>query len=113
MIIPTLVHVAPAPVLPRLERVNQGVVAGLGVSGSVPVRRVVAAADVAAFEADAQVQPHAPLAEAVLAAVGPLGQLTHRDGVEMGAARHFGVSFSEGLTLCGVEEVGGFSGSHT
>ena len=46
-----------------------------GVRGRVPVRRVVAAADVAALEADAQMQPEAARREAVLAAVDRLGQL--------------------------------------
>ena len=43
-----------------------------GVRGGMPVGRVVAAADVAAFQADAQVEPEAAHREAVLAAVDRL-----------------------------------------
>ncbi len=46
---------------------------------------VVAAADVPALQADAQVQPDAALAQAVLAAVDGGGQLGHGDGVQVGA----------------------------
>ena len=56
-----------------------------GVAAGVAVGRVVAAADVAALQADAQVQPHAALAQAVLAAVDGLGELGDVDGVQMGA----------------------------
>src|SRR4029450_5529552 len=51
----------------------------------------VAAADVAALQADPQVQPLAAAGEAVLAAVDGLGQLGDVDGVE-GGAGHQGAS---------------------
>src|SRR6185437_14507557 len=55
------------------------------VSSRVHVRGAVAAADVAAGEADAQVQPLASGAEAILTAVHLGGKLTHLDQVEMAA----------------------------
>src|SRR5205807_5634417 len=72
---PDLVGVAPAPVLARLERVDQLVAARVVVGGRVPVRRVVAAADVAALQADAQVQPGVAGLQALLAAGDAFRQL--------------------------------------
>jgi hypothetical protein len=51
----------------------------------VTVGGVVAAADVAALEADPQVQPDAALAQAVLTAVDGSGQLGDRDRPEVSA----------------------------
>ena len=59
--------------------------ARLRVRAGVPVRRVVAAPDVAAAEADPQVQPSGACAKAVLAAVRAVGQALEGDLVEMGA----------------------------
>ena len=56
---PDLVLEAPAPVLAGLERADDRVARRARVSGGVLVRRVVAAADVTAAEADPQVQPDA------------------------------------------------------
>src|SRR5918993_1777246 len=68
-----LLLVAPRPDLVRLERADDRM-AGCGVVGRrVPVGRVVAAADVAALQADAQVEPAVAAAQAVLAAVDGLG----------------------------------------
>src|SRR5215212_5197413 len=53
----------------------------------MPTGRVVAAADVAAVQADAQVQPLAASAQAVLAAGHLGGQLGDRDRVRMGAGQ--------------------------
>src|SRR3954451_5342551 len=53
--------------------------------GRVAARRAVAAADVAARQADAQVQPLAAATKAVLAAVHLGRELAHLDLVEMGA----------------------------
>ena len=53
--------------------------------GCVTVGRVVAAADVAALEADPEVEPAPPHGEAVLATVHLLGQLHDVDVVEVGA----------------------------
>src|SRR5262249_19548628 len=73
-------------VLARLEGANQRVRRLVVVSSRVPFRGVVAAADVAAGQADPQVEPLAADAEAVFAA-GHFGrELAHRDLVEVGAA---------------------------
>ena len=64
-----LVDVAPAPVLAGLERADDRVRRGVVVRSRVAVGRVVAAADVAAGEADPEVQPLAAVAQAILAAV--------------------------------------------
>jgi hypothetical protein len=52
-----LVDIAPDPILARLEGLYDGVVGGVEVPGGVFVLGVVAATDVAAGEADAQVHP--------------------------------------------------------
>src|SRR3954452_7174534 len=83
-----LVRVAPAPLRARLERADQHVLARAGVGGGVLVGRVVAAADVPARQADAQVQPLAAGGEALLAAVDGLRELGDRDLVEVGAVLH-------------------------
>src|SRR3954451_11108553 len=80
-----LVDVAPRPVLARLERADDRVLLGARVRGRVTVGRAVAAADVAALEADPQVDPLAAAGEAVLASVDGLGQLEDFHVVEMGA----------------------------
>src|SRR4029077_2770118 len=80
-----LVDVAPAPVLTRLERADDRVTARVRVGGRVPVRRAVATADVAAGEADPEVQPFAADAEAVLATVDRGWELANCDLVEVGA----------------------------
>src|SRR5262245_20955157 len=60
---------------------------GAGVRSRVPVRRVVAAADMPAVEADAEVEPQPADLQAVLAALGGRRQLGDGDLVEMGADR--------------------------
>src|SRR5256885_653060 len=57
------------------------------VRGRVALRRVVAAANVTAGEADPEVQPLAAFAQAVLAAVDGGRKLAHGDLIEMGADR--------------------------
>ena len=64
-----LVEIAPAPVLPGLERADQRVPARPMMGGGVAVGRVVTAAHVPAGQTDAQMQPDAPRAQAVLAPV--------------------------------------------
>ena len=71
---PDSVDVAPAPFLARLERANDRVRGGLGVGGRVPVRGIVATPDVAALETDPQMEPLVSGREALLAAVGRVGQ---------------------------------------
>src|SRR5919199_4787439 len=83
-----LVDEAPAPVLARLDRTHDWVAARDLMRARMLVRRVVAAADVAAGLAHAQVLP-ALLAsrEAVLAADDRLGRGEQLDGVEMATGR--------------------------
>src|SRR5690349_7373390 len=83
-----LVEVAPAPVLARLERADDRVLGRALMGGRVAVRRVVAATDVPALQADAEVQPLAPDAQAVLAAGDLRGQLAELDLVEVRADGH-------------------------
>jgi hypothetical protein len=65
-----LVYVAPDPILPRLEGLDERVLRGVEVLGSVLVLGVVAAADVAAGQALAQVNPAVSHLEALLASLG-------------------------------------------
>jgi len=60
-----LVNVAPTPVLAGLERLDDRMMAGVKVFRRVSVWRRVAAANVAAGQAKAQVQPDAADAQAV------------------------------------------------
>src|SRR4051812_39423905 len=64
-----LVRVAPAPGLAGLERANDRVAVGVSVPARVAVRRRVAAADVAARQAQAQVDPGRADAQALRAAL--------------------------------------------
>src|SRR5262249_9346627 len=70
-----LVDVAPGPVLARLERADEGVVRAVEVLGGVLVLRRIAAADVAAGEAEPEVDPAVPHLEALLATVGVRGDV--------------------------------------
>src|SRR4051812_13350665 len=63
-----VVHVAVPPVLAGLVRLDQWVLFGVVVRGGVAIRRVVAAADMAAVHAHAQVHPLPTDPQAVLAA---------------------------------------------
>jgi len=82
------------------------------VRGRVAVGGVVAAADVAALQADAQVQPLAAAGEAVLAAGDGLGQLGDQDLVEVAAnsgrplrAGEFAAATGQGTAKAKVEGV--------
>jgi hypothetical protein len=67
-----LVHVAPAPVFPGLERLDDRVAGRVRVPACVAVRGRVAAADMAAGHAQAQMHPARPGPQALLAALrGP------------------------------------------
>src|SRR5262245_46495729 len=70
-----LVDVAPGPVLSGFQRADDRVGARADMCCCVAVRRVVAAPDVAAGEADAQVEPSAARAEAVFAPIDRLREL--------------------------------------
>src|SRR5262249_32661294 len=80
-----VVDVAPVPVLARLERADERVRAHARVRRRMPVGRRVAAANVTAREADAEVQPLVACPKAVLAAVDRGRQLEHLDLVEVRA----------------------------
>src|SRR3954453_12520140 len=77
-----LVHVAPGPVLARLDGADERVVVALRVGARVAVRRRVAAAHMAAGQADPQVTPLAAGLEALLAAGDLRGELGDFDAVE-------------------------------
>jgi len=93
-----LVDEAPGPGFAGLDRADDRVTAGPAVRRGVAIGRVVAAADVAALQADAQVQPGVTRQQAVLAAIDGLGQLCDQDVVEVGASGHLGYLRS-GLSL--------------
>ncbi len=80
-----LVDVAPAPALPRLIRLDHRVPGGVEVLRRMPLRRAVAAADVAAGEAEAEVHPSSADTQAVLAARSARRHVADR--VEMSAAQ--------------------------
>jgi hypothetical protein len=63
----------------------------VGMGGRMTVGRVVAAADVPALEADAEVKPGRTDGEAVHASIHLLGQLRNVDAVEVGARVRHGV----------------------
>src|SRR4051812_45878859 len=65
-----VVGVAIAPGLSGLERLDDGMAGGVIVRGRVAVRRVVAAPDMAAGQADAQVYPAIAPRDAFKAAIG-------------------------------------------
>ena len=65
-----VVHVAPAPVLPRLERLDYRVPACVEVLGSVLIWRCVATAYVPAGETLSQMNPRSAHPQALLAALG-------------------------------------------
>ena len=80
-----LVDHAPAPLLARLGRAKDGVVDRVRVLRGVPVRRRVAAADLPARHAHAQVQPAAADREAILTTCDLLRELGDLDPVGVGA----------------------------
>jgi hypothetical protein len=65
-----LIYIAPAPVLPRLERPYDRVAACVEVLGSVPIWRCVATAYVSASQALSQMHPVIARPQALLAALG-------------------------------------------
>jgi hypothetical protein len=66
--------------------------AAMRVRAGMAIGRVIAAADLAALQADAQMQPRFAAGQAVLAALDRLGQLHEANAVEMGARGHLGDS---------------------
>src|ERR1700682_1366413 len=77
-----LVDVAPAPVLARLKRSDDRVAGATEVSGSVLVRRAVAAAHMAAGHAESKMNPDGADLQAVFTTVGVGGD--GADLIEMG-----------------------------
>jgi hypothetical protein len=75
------VNVAPTPVLAGFKGPDNRVAAAVKMFGRVPVRRRVAAADVAARQTQAQVYPPRADSQTILAAVGARNDLT--DGCQM------------------------------
>ena len=65
-----LVHVTPAPILAGLEGLDDWVTAMMEMTSRVPMRRGIAAADVTAGEAQAQMHPARADSQAILAAFG-------------------------------------------
>src|SRR2546428_9754499 len=83
------VDVAPAPPFRRIVALDDGVAARVEVLGGGPVRRVVAAADVAAGPAEPQVHPPGTRLQALLAAARAGRHLADR--VFMGACFGHGI----------------------
>src|SRR6185437_15871929 len=71
-------HIAPAPALAALERGDHRVTRVVVVLQRVRVRRILAAADVAAREADAKLRPRLAERQAFLAAVGDRRDIADR-----------------------------------
>lgn len=70
-----LIAKAPRPVLARLERANDRMAAALSVATGMAVGRAVTTTDLAALEADAQVQPRVSSGQALLASLHRVGEL--------------------------------------
>jgi hypothetical protein len=66
---PELVSVTPSPVLIWLEGLNDRVVGRVEMLGGMLILRIVAAADMPAFKADAQVYPGVTDFQAILAPI--------------------------------------------
>ena len=65
-----LVDVAPTPIFSRFKRLYNGMICMVEVLGSVFARRRITAADMAALQAEAQVNPVAASGQTLLATVG-------------------------------------------
>jgi len=64
-----LIDVAPAPILARLERLDDRMAAGVEVFSGVPVFGLIAAAHMAALQAEAQMHPRITCLQAIFAAL--------------------------------------------
>jgi hypothetical protein len=71
-----------------LERPDDRVAGGVRVGSGVTVRRLVAAANVTAFEADPQMEPLLASGEALLAAIDRFRQLDDLDVIAVAAEGH-------------------------
>ena len=72
-----LVNITPPPVLPWPERLNDRVTGCMEMLGGVLILRIVAAADMPAFKADAQVYPGVADFQAILAPISARCDLTY------------------------------------
>ena len=81
-----LVDIAPAPVLPGLERFHDGMTRQPEMGGGVLVLRAVTTAHVPAGHAQPEVEPRVAEAQAVFTTVS--AWLDHFDLAEMGATGH-------------------------
>ena len=72
-----LVDVTPAPVFPWLEGLDNGVVGRVKMLGSVLILRIVTAADMPAFQTEAQVDPGITRFQAILASIDVRCDLTY------------------------------------
>ena len=79
---------APGPRLAGLERTDQWVTAVPSVSAGMTVGGVIATPDLAALQADTQMQPRVPRGQALLATIHRLGQLRDLDVIEVSAGGH-------------------------
>ena len=83
-----VVQEAPGPLLARLERADERVAAASTVCARVSVGRVVTTADLAALEADPQMNPSAARCEAVDASVDGLRQVGNQNVLQMVTRGH-------------------------
>src|SRR5262249_16216057 len=83
-----LIGVAPGPIFARLDRADDRMLAALRVRRGVTTGRIIATTDVAALQADPQVEPLAAGRKTVLATVDLLGQLGDVNMVEVRARCH-------------------------
>ena len=72
-----LVYITPAPVFSRLKRLDNGVVRRVEVPGGMLVLRRIAAADMPAFETEAQVYPRISDSQTILAAIRTGGDVSY------------------------------------
>src|ERR1700694_1835361 len=94
-----LVEEAPAPLLAGLGRARNWVAGLAGVAACVPVGRRVAAADLAAAHAHAQVDPGTPDFQAFLTPGEHRRQLRDGDLIEVGANRRAHLASKRSLLI--------------
>jgi hypothetical protein len=97
-----LVHIAPTPILARLKRLDDRVTGRVEMLSRVPVWRGIAAADMAAGEAQAQMYPPTADPQAIFAAVSTRSDLSNEPQMWI---RHFFLLFgSHAAVHLGVEQ---------
>src|ERR1700693_5406241 len=83
-----LVDIAPAPILSRFEGLDDRVPAVVEMLPRMPMRRGVAAADVTAGQAQAQMHPPRPNSQAILAALGARDDVADHVQMRVGHCLH-------------------------